>query len=79
MYSIWTLVNISILQFGLQVKFSDYAPEQKKKKEEDAEEVKMQKKKEGEGKEKRRKKKEIRYIIWVGVCVKVGGSWVAVK
>ena len=44
------------------------------KKEEDAEEVKMQKKKEWEGKEKRRKKKEIRYIIWVGVCVKVGGA-----
>ena len=41
-------------------------------KEEDAKEVKLQKKK--EGKEKRRKKKQIRYIIGVGVCVKVGGA-----
>ena len=32
------MVNISILQFGPQVKFFDHAPEQKKKKEEDAEE-----------------------------------------
>ena len=65
------MINISILQFGPQVKFSNYAPEQKKKKEEDAEEERR--------KRKRRKKKEIIYIIGIGVCVKVGGSWVAVK
>ena len=41
-------------------------------KEEDAEEVKLQKKKRRQ--RKRRKKKEIRYIIGVGVCVKVGGA-----
>ena len=27
LHSIWTMVNISILQFGPQVKFSGYAPE----------------------------------------------------
>ena len=34
----------------------------------------MQKKKAGERKEKRRKKKEIKHMIGVGVCVKVGGA-----
>ena len=71
------MVNISILQFGLQVKFSDYAPEQKKKKEEDAEEVKLQKKKEGKGKEERRKRSDI--LLELACVLKLVGPWVAVK
>ena len=53
------MINISILQFGPQVKFSNYAPEQKKKKEEDAEEERRRKRK-----KKKEERDQIYYLSW---------------
>ena len=54
------MINISILQFGPQVKFSNYAPEQKKKKEEDAEEERRRRKR----KKKKEERDQIYYLSW---------------